>query len=109
MKKTATLFSTLLFLLISLLSMAQETFTQRTVVTGLNSAWEVVYGPNDSLFVTENKTYKIWRIDVATGNKTLLIDLSGQLNWSLASGQQPQGGLMGLALHPNLYSSNAAV
>jgi PQQ-dependent dehydrogenase (s-GDH family) len=98
---------------ISLKAFSQsEPFSKRTVITGLNSAWEVVYGPNDSLWVTENSAYKISRINIANGVKTELIDLRTDdptINFTAGSGQQPQGGLMGLALHPNLYSSNPAV
>src|SRR5215813_14887745 len=88
-----------------------EPFNKRTVITGLNKAWEVVYGPNDSLWVTENSAYLISRINVANGSKTVLVDLratDASINFT-TSGQQPQGGLMGLALHPNLYSSDPAV
>ena len=89
-----------------------EPFSKRTVVSGLNSAWEVLYGPNDSLWVTENRSYLISRINIANGAKTVLNDLratDASINFTTATPNQPQGGLMGLAIHPNLYSSNAAV
>lgn len=89
-----------------------EPFSKRTVVSGLNSAWEVLYGPNDSLWVTENRSYLISRINIANGAKTVLNDLratDASINFTSAAANQPQGGLMGLAIHPNLYSSNAAV
>lgn len=87
-------------------------FNKRTVASGFNSAWEVVYGPNDSLWVTENRAYTISRVSVANGVKTQLVDLratDGTINFTSGSGTQPQGGLMGLAIHPNLYSSDPAV
>ncbi len=89
-----------------------EPFTKRTVVSGLNSAWEVLYGPNDSLWVTENSAYLISRIDIATGAKTVLVNLratDGTINFLSSVANPPQGGLMGLAIHPNLYSSDPAV
>jgi aldose sugar dehydrogenase len=89
-----------------------EPFSKRTVVSGLNSAWEIVYGPNDSLWVTENSAYLISRISIATGSKTQLVDLratDGTINFPQGVANPPQGGLMGLALHPNLYSSDPAV
>ncbi|MDP4263258.1 MAG: PQQ-dependent sugar dehydrogenase [Bacteroidota bacterium] len=102
-----------LLLFIALKASAQsETFSKRTVISGLNAAWEVVYGPNDSLWVTENKAYLISRINIANGVKTTLVDLRAtdpSINFTSASGTQPQGGLMGLALHPNLYSSDPLV
>jgi PQQ-dependent dehydrogenase (s-GDH family) len=103
----------ILLLFIAFKATAQsETFSKRTVITGLNAAWEVVYGPNDSLWITENKAYLISRVNVANGSKTVLVDLRAtdpSINFTSGSGQQPQGGLMGLALHPNLYSSDPAV
>ncbi|MBL7700539.1 MAG: PQQ-dependent sugar dehydrogenase [Chitinophagaceae bacterium] len=99
-------------LVFSAVSYAQnEPFTKRVVATGFNSAWEVVYGPNDSLWVTENRNYTIQRVNIANGNKTQLIDIKatdGTINLP-STGQQAQGGLMGMALHPNLYSSDPAV
>lgn len=91
---------------------AQTTFTKRTVASGFNSAWEVVYGPGDSLWVTENRAYLISRVSISTGQKTVLVDLratDASINFTSGSGTQPQGGLMGLAIHPNLYSADPAV
>jgi PQQ-dependent dehydrogenase (s-GDH family) len=92
--------------------LAQSSFTKRTVASGFNSAWEVVYGPGDSLWVTENKSYTISRVNIANGMKTQLIDLRATdpaINFSSSSGTQPQGGLMGLAIHPDLFSTDPAV
>jgi aldose sugar dehydrogenase len=108
-----------------------ESFTKRVVNSSytLNSAWELTYGPNDSLWVTENKAYLVSRINVANGSKTVLLDLLGtngdySINFaqtSSAGGKKsglpkrvvpavwPQGGLMGMALHPALYSTDPAV
>lgn len=87
-----------------------EPFARRTVITGLNSPWEITYGPNDSLWVTENFNYLVKRVSIANGTSTTLLNLSGLKNFSLNDGGRwPQGGLMGLAIHPNLYSSDAAV
>ncbi|MFI5129464.1 MAG: PQQ-dependent sugar dehydrogenase [Chitinophagales bacterium] len=97
----------ILLLFIAVNASAQsETFNKRTIISGLNDAWEVVYGPNDSLWITENVSYKISRISLgATPVKTEVLDLSANTS-TFSSGTRPQGGLMGLALHPNLYSSD---
>jgi PQQ-dependent dehydrogenase (s-GDH family) len=82
----------------------------RVVANGFSSAWEVVYGPNDSLWVTENVAYRIQRVSIATGAKTLLRDIiPTEPLYNFATGKKPQGGLMGMVLHPNLYSTNPAV
>lgn len=116
MKRTFTIltFINCIFLFSSLIQTAeaQTTFTKRTVASGFNSAWEVVYGPNDSLWVTENSAYVISRVSVSSGMKTQLINLratDASINFTSGSGTQPQGGLMGLAIHPNLYSPDPAV
>ncbi|MBW7839037.1 MAG: PQQ-dependent sugar dehydrogenase [Chitinophagaceae bacterium] len=96
----------ILCLLCSQITFGQgEPFTMRVINTGynLNSAWEVTYGPDDSLWVTENKAYIISRIDPVSGTKTQLINLSSKKNFSNPP-KWPQGGLMGLALHPSMYS-----
>ena len=91
---------------------AQTSFSKRTVASGFNSAWEVVYGPNDSLWVTENKSYLISRVSIATGVKTVLVDLratDASINFTASGGTQPQGGLMGLVIHPSLFSADPVV
>lgn len=113
MKKVLYSLSIFVFIIILQDAYAQtETFAKRTVASGFNSAWEIVYGPNDSLWVTENKAYTISRVNIANGNKTQLVDLratDASINFTSGSGTQPQGGLMGLAIHPDLYSPDAAV
>ncbi len=69
----------------------------------LNSAWELTWGPDDSLWVTENFTYKVDRINPANGGKTLLMDLSSLKDFT-SPPKWPQGGLMGMVLHPSMYS-----
>ncbi|HEX2608536.1 MAG TPA: PQQ-dependent sugar dehydrogenase, partial [Flavisolibacter sp.] len=87
-----------------------EPFSKRTVISGMDSPWEITYGPNDSLWVTENVNYLVKRVNIANGNATTLLNLSGLKNFSSGDGGRwPQGGLMGMALHPNLYSTDAAV
>ena len=87
-----------------------EPFSKRTVIAGLNSPWEITYGPNDSLWVTENFSYLVKRINISNGASTTLLNLSSLKNFAPNDGGRwPQGGLMGLAIHPNLYSSDPAV
>lgn len=87
-----------------------EPFAKRTVITGLNSPWEITYGPNDSLWVTENFNYLVKRIKISNGASTTLLNLSTLRDFAPNDGGRwPQGGLMGLAIHPNLYSSDPAI
>ena len=90
----------------------KETFTVRTINDPsvsksnyqLNSAWELTYGPDDSLWVTENTSYLVSKISTANGGKTQLLDLSGSRGFTTSQNPWPQGGLMGMALHPSMYS-----
>jgi aldose sugar dehydrogenase len=124
--------ATTIALFLSLFSFAQNESFSKRVINGsysLNSAWEITYGPGDSLWVTENKTYLVSRINIANGSKTVLLNLLGtsgdySINFAqtatsankktglpkrVAPAVWPQGGLMGMALHPALYSTDAAV
>jgi len=109
--KKLTLLIGLIALVFFKVSAQSEPFTKRTVVTsgmGLNRPWECVYGPHDSLFVSESQGYLIRRISTNTtpGVATTILDISNQ-NDEWASGTGPQG-FLGLALHPALYSNNYA-
>lgn len=106
MKTKSILYSSLLLLFCHVGFSQNEDFTVRTVNKDyqLNSAWELTYGPDDSLWVTENSSYLVDRINPQTGGKSLLIDLSSDRKFSQSLSPWPQGGLMGLALHPTMYS-----
>lgn len=82
-----------------------EPFTLRVVNTGyqLNSAWEILYGPDDSLWVTESHAYLVSKIDPVSGNRRIVLDLNTKKNFSTSIARWPQGGLMGMALHPSMY------
>lgn len=86
-----------------------EVFAVRTVKEGLSDPWEITYGPDNHLWLTEAKSYQLSRINPQTGEKTVLLDLSKERNFPRYDQQDeekskpwPQGGLMGMALHPDL-------
>jgi trimeric autotransporter adhesin len=95
----------------------------------LNFPWEVAYGRDGNLWVTEAQGYKLNKIDPSTGTKTTVLDLSSGSTWLTTNGAPagsdtlaaintsswngpwplgtatnpnwPQGGFAGMALHPN--------
>ena len=101
-------------------SIMNEVFKQTTLVpqaSGLNDPWEITYGLDSFLWITVAKDYKILRMDPVTGAQTVVLDISptatgyltntehtnyNRLSWTNSgSVPWPQGGLMGLALHPD--------
>lgn len=73
-----------------------ETFTSRVVAAGLGNPWEVTWGPDNMLWVTERTAFRVVRIDPNTGASHVALVLD--------DGYQSvdQDGLLGLALHPDL-------
>ncbi|WP_421726460.1 glucose/sorbosone family PQQ-dependent dehydrogenase [Bauldia sp.] len=71
-------------------------FEMRVVATGLESPWEVTWGPDGHLWVTERTAGRIVRVDPADGEVTKAIEIDE------ASAPGGQDGLLGLALHPEL-------
>lgn len=81
--------------------------------------WEILYGPDNYLWVTEAKSYKVYRINPATGEKITVLDLApSSKSFSTPAHQAfyarfsyhfslwPQGGMAGLALHPGFTGSS---
>ena len=97
---------------------AREDFKIRVVADKLSDPWEISYGPDGQLWVTESKNYKVWRIDPASGKRQQLLDLTAEREFprydqidDKADGGKPwpQGGLMGMALHPDLLKGKPYV
>ena len=90
-----------------------EVFSQTILSAAgvLSSPWEVTYGADNNLWVTESKGYKVYRINPNTGVRSTVLDISQNatflplaertFNCQFANGAGAQGGLAGLALHPN--------
>jgi PQQ-dependent dehydrogenase (s-GDH family) len=73
-----------------------ERFTTRVVTSGLEGPWEVTWGPDQHLWVTERRGRRVLRINPDTGMRTTLLTLH-EVHQSVT-----QDGLLGLALHPDL-------
>ena len=93
-------------------SRMNEIFQRTNLAAGptrLYDPWEITYGPDGYLWITEARPYKVYRMDPVTGVKTQVLDLSNTGGFSPASFRRtfatnqnpwPQGGLAGLAIHP---------
>jgi aldose sugar dehydrogenase len=80
---------------------------------GLSYPWEITYGPDDSLWITEAHRYRVWKIHPGNKGNRILLDLSSLATfdyYDMPNGYPaPQGGLMGMALHPLLLSGKPYV
>jgi PQQ-dependent dehydrogenase (s-GDH family) len=86
-----------------------DTLYPASGTTGLNAPWEITYGPDDSLWVTEAKGYKVWKINPRNKGSRSVLDVSADKNFSDAAGPWPQGGLMGLTIHPDFNAGKRYV
>jgi len=73
-----------------------EMFTSRVVASGFEDPWEVTYGPDGWLWITERVGKRVVRVDPASGTRKVAITID-EVQQLLA-----QDGLLGLALHPQL-------
>jgi PQQ-dependent dehydrogenase (s-GDH family) len=75
---------------------ATERFAMRVVTTGLETPWEIAWGPDDSLWVTERRGKRVTRVNPSDGTKRIAGRIP-EVHESVG-----QDGLLGLALHPDL-------
>jgi PQQ-dependent dehydrogenase (s-GDH family) len=73
-----------------------ETFTARVVASGLEDPWEVAWGPDGWLWITERVGKRVVRVNPADGTRKVAVEIDEVLQ-TLA-----QDGLQGMALHPEL-------
>ena len=71
-------------------------FRRSVLVSGLAGPWEITWGPDNMLWVTERTGKHVTRIDPASGKATVAITIDE------VSAPGSQDGLLGMALHPEL-------
>lgn len=93
---------------------------RQTILSPANALadpWEITYGPDNYLWITEAKGYKLNRMNPVTGAKQVVLDISQSSTFLPASDQtfnaqfniatnNPQGGFAGMALHPNFTGAS---
>ena len=72
-------------------------FTSKVLISGLAGPWEVTWGADKMLWVTERTGKRIVRIDPFTGKATVAVTI-GEV-----SAPGAQDGLLGMALGPDLF------
>lgn len=73
-------------------------FKKEVVVSGLKHPWEITWGPDGVLWVTERSAGRVLRVDPSTGNKRT----AAEIEEVVAPGGQD--GLLGLALAPGFLA-----
>lgn len=111
----------LLFLVVlvctSLINIDQQdaVFDTRILASGLSDPWSIVVGPDRNLWVTESKGYRVLVVDPKNGKKIQVLNLNSERDFPSFQEMKkmgrpvPQGGLMGLALHPDFMKGRPFV
>ncbi|MBG8553386.1 PQQ-dependent sugar dehydrogenase [Hymenobacter guriensis] len=73
------------------------TVSIRTLATGFDTPWEMLWGPDNQLWLTE-RLGRISRVNPETGEKTLLLTVPDVT-------ENVESGLLGMALHPDFTAS----
>lgn len=68
-------------------------FTATVITTGLSTPWDLLWGPDGMIWVSE-RGGRISRVDPANGRRTIAGEIGGV-------NQSGEGGLMGIAWHPD--------
>lgn len=86
-------------------ALAQDTFkldsttlTSRLVKDSLDIPWEILWGPDDHIWVTE-RFGRVSRIDPKTGTQKVLLDISNNVY------ERSEAGMLGMVLHPDFSTS----
>src|ERR1700758_5188763 len=74
-------------------------FDKRILFSGLAGPWELTWGPDNMLWVTERTGKRITRIDPVSGKQSVAITIDE------VSAPGAQDGLLGMALHPDLLQN----
>ena len=65
-----------------------------TIVEDLDTPWEILWGPDDMIWITEREG-RVSRIDPETGSKEVLLDITETVD------EGSENGMLGMVLHPN--------
>ncbi len=80
------------------LTLETTVLTESEVAVGLDIPWELSWGPDDHLWLTEREG-SVKRVDPQTGVVTTVLDLTDEVL------STQESGLLGMALHPDFDSS----
>jgi PQQ-dependent dehydrogenase (s-GDH family) len=70
-----------------------EAFTMRVVASGLENPWDLAWGPDGQLWVTERTGFRVTRLDPVSGSRQVALTLTDVYQSVV------QDGLLGIAFH----------
>ncbi len=76
------------------LELDSTTLNVTVVAENLDTPWEILWGPDDHIWVTERKGV-VSRVDTASGEVSVLLDISDIVD------EGSENGMLGMVLHPN--------
>ena len=76
--------------------MGNTTLTENDLVTGIQVPWEIMWGPDDHLWVTERRG-RVLRVDPSTGNYTTVLNIQSVITGNGSS----EPGMLGMVAHPD--------
>jgi PQQ-dependent dehydrogenase (s-GDH family) len=79
----------------------QESLAFRVVATGLENPWEITWGPDGVLWVTEKSAGRLTRVQPSDGSKKTALKIPEVL-----ATKGYEDGLLGMALHPKLLGGS---
>lgn len=79
-----------------------EPFSSKILTTDLDAPWDMVWGPDNMIWVTERQGKKITRVDPKSGEKKVAVTIDEAF-----VGPQHEG-ILGLALSPDFLKSGSA-
>ena len=77
-----------------------ETFAMRVVATGLQNPWEMIWGPDGRIWITERTGKRVVRVNPADGAIAPALSVPDVMQ------KHGQDGLLGMALHPGLLRNS---
>ncbi len=82
----------------NIVNIGSTAVTIDTVMKGLDVPWQLIYGPDDHLWITERKGI-VSRIDPVLKTKTVILDLTDTVR------AVAESGMLGMALHPDFAAT----
>lgn len=73
-----------------------KNFRKSVIISGLAGPWEITWGPDSFIWVTERTGKTVSRVDPTSGKRTVLVTIPE------VAAPGGQDGLLGMALHPQL-------